>query len=110
MKTRMEWLQGTARLAGDGLVGAVHTVEGMHLAIVDSISRFVPFGSVVSRVTGFTYARVRDVAQVTRRTTDGALALLERNTSRERARELQIEMARVVVVGPRRAHRVHRAS
>ena len=87
MKTRMDWLQGTARLAGDGLLGAVDTIEGMHLAIVDGVSRFVPFGSVVSRITGFTYARVRDVAQVTRRTTDGALALLERNTSREPANE-----------------------
>ena len=87
MKTRMEWLQGTARLAGDGLLGAVDTVEGVHLAIVESISRFVPFGGVVTRITGFTYSRVRDVAQVTRRTADGALALLERNTSREAARE-----------------------
>jgi len=87
MKTRMQWLQGTARLAGEGLLGAVDTVEGMHLAIVGSVARFVPFGGVVARVTGFTYARVRDVAQVTRRTTDGALALLERNASREPARE-----------------------
>jgi hypothetical protein len=41
MKTRMKWLQGTTRLAGDGLLGAVDTVEGMHLAIVESVARFV---------------------------------------------------------------------
>jgi hypothetical protein len=87
MKTRMEWLQGTARLAGDGLLGAVDAVEGVHLAIVESVSRFVPFGGVVARVTGFTYSRVRDVAHLTRRTTDGALALLERAAPRGPARE-----------------------
>jgi pimeloyl-ACP methyl ester carboxylesterase len=87
MKTRMEWLQGTARLAGDGLLGAVDAVEGVHLAIVESVSRFVPFGGVVARVTGFTYSRVRDVAHVTRRTAGGALALLERAAPREPARK-----------------------
>ena len=87
MKTRMKWLQGTAQLGGDGLLGAIDTVEGMHLAIVESVARFVPFGGLVTRATAFTYARVRDVAQVTRRTTDGALALLERNAPRGAARE-----------------------
>lgn len=87
MKTRMKWLQGTAQLGGDGLLGAIDTVEGMHLAIVESVARFVPFGGLVTRATAFTYARVRDVAHVTRRTTDGALALLERNAPRGSARE-----------------------
>ena len=87
MKTRMKWLQGTTRLAGDGLLGAVDTVEGMHLAIVESVARFVPFGGLVTRATAFTYARVRDVAQVTCRTTDGALALLERRATRGPLRE-----------------------
>ena len=87
MSTRMKWLQGTAQLGGDGLLGAVDTVEGMHLAIVESVARFVPFGGLVTRATAFTYARVRDVARVTRRTTDGALALLERHAPRGPLRE-----------------------
>jgi pimeloyl-ACP methyl ester carboxylesterase len=87
MKTRMEWLQGTARLAGDGLLGAVDAVEGVHLAIVESVSRFVPFGGVVARVTGFTYSRVGVVAPGPPRTAGGALALLERAAPREPARK-----------------------
>jgi pimeloyl-ACP methyl ester carboxylesterase len=87
MKTRIELLQGTAQLAGDGVLGAIDTVEGMHLAVVDSVARFVPFGGLVARATGFVYARVRDVAQVTRRTADDTLALLERHTPLGSARD-----------------------
>lgn len=87
MKSRIELLQGTAQLAGDGLLGAVETVEGMHLAIVESVARFVPFGGLVARATGFAYARVRDAAQITRRTADGTLALLERYGPRGATRE-----------------------
>ncbi|MEO8671433.1 MAG: alpha/beta fold hydrolase [Tahibacter sp.] len=79
MKSRLELLQGTAQLAGEGLLGAVDTVEGMHLAIVETVARFVPFGGLVTRSTGFVYARIRDAAQLTRRAADGAIALLERS-------------------------------
>ena len=80
MKTHLKLLQGTARLAGDGVLGMIDTVEDMHLAIVGGVARAVPFGfgARIAHATAFAYARVRDAATLTRRTADGALDLLER--------------------------------
>ena len=80
MKTRLKLLQGTARLAGDGMLGMLDAVEDMHLAVVGGVARVVPFGigDRIARATAFAYARVRDAATITRRTANGALDLLER--------------------------------
>lgn len=80
MKARIQLLQGMAQLAGDGALGTIGAVEGMHLAIVDSVAKGLPFGGLVRRGTAFTYARVRDVALFARRATDGTLALAGRCT------------------------------
>lgn len=89
MKTRLKLLQGTARLAGDGMLGMIDTVEDMHLAVVGGVARVVPFGlgGRIARATAFAYARVRDAATVTRRTADGALDLLGRLAPRGATRE-----------------------
>jgi pimeloyl-ACP methyl ester carboxylesterase len=79
MKTRIQLLQGMAQLAGDGTLGAIGAVEGMHLAIVASVARALPFGGLVERGTAFTYARVRDIATFTRRTADVTLAMAGRH-------------------------------
>lgn len=78
MKKRIEWLQGMAQLAGDGTLGTIGAAEGMHRAIVASVAGRLPFGQLVDRGTAFAYARVRDIARFTRRTTDGALAMAGR--------------------------------
>lgn len=72
----MTWLQGTSRLVGDGVLGAITTVERMHLAIAGDIARQLPGGGLLMRGTRFAYARVRDVAEVARRGSDGLLRLL----------------------------------
>src|SRR5690606_31275720 len=78
MKTRIQRLQGVARLAGDGTLGTIEAAEGMHLAIVSSVAGRLPFGHAVARGTAFTYACVRSIARLTRHTTDGALAIAGR--------------------------------
>ena len=72
----MTLLQGTTRLAGDGVLGAIATVERMHLAIAGDIARLLPGGALLMRGTRFAYARVRDIAEVARRGSDGVLGLL----------------------------------
>ena len=71
-------LQGIARLAGDGTLGAIAAVEGVHLAVVSSLAARLPFGRVVERGTAFTYARVRDLAGAVRFAADGGLGLAAR--------------------------------
>ena len=78
MKTRIELLQGMAKLAGDGTLGTIGAAEGMHRAIVASVAGWLPFGQLVDRGTTFAYARVRDIACFARRATDGALAMAGR--------------------------------
>lgn len=78
MKTRIHLLQGIAKLAGDGTLGAIAAVEGVHLAVVSSVAARLPFGHVVERGTAFTYARVRDLAGAVRFATDGSLGLAAR--------------------------------
>lgn len=72
----MTLLQGTTRLAGDGVLGAIATVEQMHLAIAGDIARLLPGGTLLMRGTRFAYARVRDIAELARRGSDGVLGLL----------------------------------
>jgi hypothetical protein len=79
MKTRIQLLQGLARLAGEGTLGAIAAVEGVHLAVVSSVAARLPFARVVERGTAFTYARVRDVAGAVRFAADCSLTLAARH-------------------------------
>lgn len=78
MKSRLDFLRGTAQLAGEGFLGALDVVEGMHQAVLDPFARFLPFGQLLMRSTDFVYARLRDVGQAASTAALGSLGLYER--------------------------------
>lgn len=78
MKSRLDLLRGTAQLAGEGFLGALDVVEGMHQAVLDPFARLLPFGELLTRTTDFVYARIRDVGQVASTAAIGSLGLYER--------------------------------
>lgn len=76
MDSRTAWLRGATQLAGDGVIGAIATVEQTHLAIAGGIADRLPGGALLMGATRFAYARVRDVARIVRRGNDGLAGLL----------------------------------
>ncbi|GMV28099.1 MAG: hypothetical protein AMXMBFR59_02240 [Rhodanobacteraceae bacterium] len=78
MKSRLDFLRGTTQLAGEGFLGALDVVEGMHQAVLDPFARLLPFGRLLSRSTDFVYARLRDVGQAASSAAIGSLGLYER--------------------------------
>ena len=53
MKSRLDFLRGTTQLAGEGFLGALDVVEGMHQAVLDPFARLLPFGPLIARTTDF---------------------------------------------------------
>ena len=78
MKSRLDFLRGTTQLAGEGFLGALDVVEGMHQAVLDPFARLLPFGQLLMRSTDFVYARLRDVGHVASTAAIGSLGLYER--------------------------------
>ncbi|WP_166653881.1 lipase family alpha/beta hydrolase [Tahibacter aquaticus] len=78
IKSRLDLLRGTAQLAGEGFLGALDVVEGVHQAVLDPFARLLPFGQLITRTTDFVYARLRDVGQVASTAALGSLGLYER--------------------------------
>lgn len=78
MKSRLDLLRGTAQLAGEGFLGALDVVEGMHQAVLDPFAKLLPFGDLLIRGTDFVYARLRDVGHVASTAAIGSLGLYER--------------------------------
>ncbi len=78
MKSRLDLLRGTAQLAGEGFLGALDVVEGVHQAVLDPFARLLPFGDLLIRGTDFVYARLRDVGHVASTAAIGSLGLYER--------------------------------
>lgn len=78
MKSRLDFLRGTAQLAGEGFLGALDVVEGVHQAVLDPFARLLPFGQLISRSTDFVYARLRDIGQAASTAAIGSLGLYER--------------------------------
>lgn len=78
MKSRIDVLRGTAQLAGEGFLGALDVVEGMHQAVLDPFARLLPFGQLLTRSADFVYARIREVGQVASSAAIGSLGLYER--------------------------------
>jgi pimeloyl-ACP methyl ester carboxylesterase len=78
MKSRLDFLRGTAQLAGEGFLGALDVVEGMHQAVLDPFARLLPFGQLIARTTDFVYARLRDVGHAASTAAIGSLGLYER--------------------------------
>jgi len=78
MKSRLDLLRGTAQLAGEGFLGALDVVEGVHQAVLDPFAKLLPFGDLLMRGTDFVYARLRDVGHVASTAAIGSLGLYER--------------------------------
>ncbi|WP_257387926.1 lipase family alpha/beta hydrolase [Tahibacter caeni] len=78
MKSRLDLLRGTAQLAGEGFLGALDVVEGVHQAVLDPFAKLLPFGDLLLRGTDFVYARLRDVGQAASTAAIGSLGLYER--------------------------------
>lgn len=78
MKSRLDFLRGTTQLAGEGFLGALDIVEGMHQAVLDPFTRLLPFGQLLQRSTDFVYARLRDVGYAASTAAIGSLGLYER--------------------------------
>lgn len=78
MKSRLDFLRGTAQLAGEGFLGALDVVEGMHQAVLDPFARLLPFGELLTRSSDFIYARLRDAGHVASTAAIGSLGLYER--------------------------------
>lgn len=78
MKSRLDFLRGTAQLAGEGFLGALDVVEGMHQAVLNPFARLLPFGQLLTRTTDFVYARLREVGHVASSAAIGSLGLYER--------------------------------
>jgi pimeloyl-ACP methyl ester carboxylesterase len=91
MKSRLDFLRGTTQLAGEGFLGALDVVEGMHQAVLDPFARLLPFGSLITRTTDFVYARIRDVGQVASTAAIGSLGLYERYVLPRNAEEASPE-------------------
>ncbi|MBL8299917.1 MAG: alpha/beta fold hydrolase [Rhodanobacteraceae bacterium] len=81
MKSRIDFLRGTTQLAGEGFLGALDVVEGLHQAVLDPFARLLPFGQLLMRSTDFVYARLRDVGHAANTAAIGSLGLYERYLS-----------------------------
>ena len=57
-------LRAALELAGDAFDGTVKTVEGVHQSIVGTIAKVIPAAHPVGWVSGFVYARVRNIGQL----------------------------------------------